>query len=368
MTRLLDVTAPVRHLAEAAALAVRLLTGRSPHPVHAAALLCADERGLTVSATDGTLVVRLRVAATVHEPGEALVSRRGLADTLAGLDSPEARLVAEGSRMAVRVPGGRFALPVLADTWPQVADLPPETGRAPGAALRTAVAAVAGAASREHALPIFTGVRVRAAAADLSLLATDRYRLASATVPLEAAVPFDALVPAGPLGRIAPVLGRAETVTLHAGGDVFGLSWPGGSVTTPTLGDAYPDAQFDRLLDVHPECVAEVDADALLHAVDRAAAYAGQPGRLTLQSIDGALLVRASDPLRGESEEMVKATIRSGQAIRSYQTRLLADALRAFPGETIQLRVQPALRATEVTTATADLRYLIVPMRQTDPT
>ncbi|GAA4249753.1 DNA polymerase III subunit beta [Dactylosporangium darangshiense] len=367
MTRALDATAPVRHLAEAAALAVRLLTGRSPHPVHSAVLLHGGEDGLTLSATDGALTVRLHVPATVHEPGEALVSRRGLADTLAGLDPPEARLVAEGSRVAVRVPGGRFALPVLADTWPPTAELPAETGRAPGAALRTAAAAVAGAASREHALPIFTGVRVRAAAGSVSLLATDRYRLAAATVPIESTAPFDALVPAGLLARVAPVLGRAETVALHCGGDLFALSWPGGSVTTPTLGDAFPDAQFDRLLDVAPECVAEVESDTLAHAVDRAAAYAGQQGRITLQSIEGALLVRASDPLRGESEETVKATVRSGQATRSYQARLLGDALRAFAGEPVQLRIQPALRATEVTTATADLRYLIVPMRQPDP-
>ncbi|MFD0576596.1 DNA polymerase III subunit beta family protein [Dactylosporangium darangshiense] len=256
---------------------------------------------------------------------------------------------------------------MLADTWPPTAELPAETGRAPGAALRTAAAAVAGAASREHALPIFTGVRVRAAAGSVSLLATDRYRLAAATVPIESTAPFDALVPAGLLARVAPVLGRAETVALHCGGDLFALSWPGGSVTTPTLGDAFPDAQFDRLLDVAPECVAEVESDTLAHAVDRAAAYAGQQGRITLQSIEGALLVRASDPLRGESEETVKATVRSGQATRSYQARLLGDALRAFAGEPVQLRIQPALRATEVTTATADLRYLIVPMRQPDP-
>lgn len=368
MTRLLDVTAPVRLLAEAAALAVRVLTGRSPQPVHSAVLLRADASGLALCATDGTLTVRLDVPATVHEQGEALVPRRGFADTLAGLDPPEARLVAEGSRLAVRVPGARFALPVLADAWPAAAASPPEAGRVPGARLRTAAATVAGAASREHALPIFTGVRLRAAGGSLSLLATDRYRLAVATVPVEAAAPFDALVPAGLLAKVAPVLGRADTVTLHAAGDVFGVSWPGGSVTGPTLGDAYPDAQFDRLLDVSPECVVETDADALAHAVDRAAAYAGQQGRVTLQPIEGAVLVRACDPLRGESEETVKATVRSGQATRAYQVRLLADALRAFPGESVELRIQPGLRATELTTATADLRYLIVPMRPADPT
>jgi DNA polymerase-3 subunit beta len=370
MTSPLDATAPVRPLADAAALAVRLLTARSPQPVHAAVLLRAADAGLTLTATDGALTVRLEVPATVHAPGETLISRRGLADTLSGLPSPQARLSAEGARLAVKVPGARFALPVLADAWPPVAPVPPETTRVDGAALRAAAAAVAGAASREHALPIFTGVRLRAAGPALSLLATDRYRLAAATVPaLPGPQPpprFEALIPAALLTRIAPVLGRAEAVGLHATGDLFALSWPGGSVVTPTLGDSYPDAQFDRLLDVDPECVVELDADALAAAVERAASYAGEHGRLTLQTIEGAVLVRAADPLRGESEESVKAALRSGQATRAYQSRLLADALHAFAGQTVSLRMQAGLRATEVTTATSDLRYLIVPMRPTD--
>jgi len=362
----LDVTTSVRPLADAAAVAVRLLTARSPQPEHAAVLLHAGDAGLTLTAMDGALTVRLEVPATVRTPGEVLVSRRGLADTLSGLSAPEARLAAEGSRLAVKVPGARFALPVLPDAWAPAAPLPPESARIEGRVLRSAAAAVAGAASREHALPIFTGVRLRTTGGTLSLLATDRYRLAAATVPAPSATPFEALIPATLLTKVAPVLGRAETVGLHATGDLFALSWPGGSVITPTLGDSYPDAQFDRLLDVAPECVAELEADALAAAVDRAASYAGEHGRVTLQTIEGAILVRAADPLRGESEETVKAAIRSGQAVRAYQSRLLADALHAFAGETVTIRIQPSLRATEVTTATADLRYLIVPMRPAD--
>jgi DNA polymerase-3 subunit beta len=367
MNRNLDATASVEAFSEAAALAARLLTARSPQPVHAAVLLRADAAGLSLIAGDGALTVRLRVPAVVHETGEVVVPRRGLAETLAGLEAPEARLVVEGSRLAVRVPGARFALPMLADPWPPSAELPPELGRVAGTALRATATAVAGAASREHALPIFTGVRLRTLGDRLSLLATDRYRLAAASLPWQPSGPeLHALVPATLLAKAAGALGRSETVGLHADADLFGLSWHGGSVVSPTLGDAYPDAQFDRLLEVTPECVVEVEADPLAHAVDRAARYAGAHGRVTVQVIDGALLVQASDPLSGESEETVKAATRLGQATRSYQARLLSDALRAFAHETVQLRIQTALRATELTTPTADLRYLIVPMRAAD--
>src|SRR2546423_7130973 len=102
---MIDVSVPTGPLADAAARLARLLPARSSAPLS----LRADRTGLLVVGTDGELSAQFRVPASTHEAGEVVVSRRGLADTVAGLDAPEVRLVAEGSRLAVRVPGARFA-------------------------------------------------------------------------------------------------------------------------------------------------------------------------------------------------------------------------------------------------------------------
>jgi DNA polymerase III subunit beta len=161
-------------------------------------------------------------------------------------------------------------------------------------------------------------------------------------------------------------------VRVHAGGDLFGLAWDGGSIVTSTLGDAFPDAQLDRLVDVTPECVIEVESDALAAAVDRAARCGGAHGRVAVQAVDGAVLIRASDPLSGESEETVKATVRGGHLTRFYQARLLSDALRPTARHAVQLRIQADLRPTAITgtggpAAAVDLHYLVVPMRPATP-
>ncbi|MDG6109948.1 hypothetical protein Daura_14675 [Dactylosporangium aurantiacum] len=372
----MDVTAS--GLAAAAALMTRLLTARTLHPAHAGALLRADDTGLHLLATDGEVTVHLRVPATVHTPGEVIVPRRGLADTLTALDPADARLTVQGGRLAIRVPGARFALPSLPDAVPPAADLPPLLGSVPGEVLRAAAVPVAGAASREHALPMFTGVRLRTHADALTLFATDRFRLATAAIPWQPAPPdsagrgaastsrVEALIPAAVLTRAAQHLGRVTTVHIHADDDLFALSWDGGSIITATIGGGYPDAQLSRLLDVTAVCTVEVDADTLAQAVDRAATYGGPHGRVTLQPIEGALLIRAEDPLTGESEQTIKATVDGSPTTRSFQARLLTDALRAFPRHPVQLRFQEAMRATAVT-ATApsspDLHYLVVPLR-----
>lgn len=361
----LDVTVATGPLAAAAAGLSRLLPGRSPHPAHACVLLRADHGRLQLVAGDGEVGVRADAPAVGHEPGEVVVSRRVFTDTVASLDAPEVRLVAEGTRLAVRVPGARFALPCVEGIGPPPARLPAAVGSVAGADLLAGAVPVAAAASREHSLPIFTGVRVRSQDGRLSLLATDRFRLAWAIMPWEPTADADVLVPAWVLGEAARQVGRSGTVTLHADGDLFGLSWEGGSAVTSTLGSPFPDAQLDRLLDMTPECTAEVDADALSGAVHRASRYGGEHGRVAVQVTDGALLVRASDQLSGESEETVKAAVRGDHVARSYQARFLVDALRPFAGHTVVMRIQAGLRPTGFTAAPSpvELHYLVVPMR-----
>jgi DNA polymerase-3 subunit beta len=369
----LNLTAQTAALAEAATRVARLLPARPLQPALAGVLLSADERGLLLSATDGELTVRAWVPATVHIDGSAVVSRRVFGDTLAALCAPEVRLAAEGSRLAVRTSTARFALPLIGQELPRCTGLPPLVGEVRGADLRKAAPPVAGAASREHALPIFTGVRVRSDGERITMLATDRYRMASVSMPWRPAVAgarLDTLVPAAVLGETAKQAGRADRVVVHADGQLFGLSWADGSIVVPTLDTPFPDTQVDRLLDLAAQCTVEVDADALAGAVDRAAAYGGEHSRVTVGVGDGSLVVRANDPLAGEAEETVKASVRGDHLTRSYQARLLTDALRPFAGRMVVVRVQDGMRPTAFTSAPAeepdvDLRYLVVPMRPT---
>jgi DNA polymerase-3 subunit beta len=376
----LDLTAPAADLALAVARIVRLLPSRltPSRPELTGVLLRAEGDGLALTATDGELSVRARVPVTVHGSGEVLVARRGLAETLTALDGHRLRLVVEGARLAIRTPEARFALPLIDPAaLPRPADPPPVAGTVAAGVLHAVAVPVAGAASREHALPIFTGVRLRSGGDRLSLLATDRYRMAVADLPWRpepGAPAVDTLVPAALLGQVARQARRAGTVALRIDGDRFGLAWEGGEVITAALGGAFPDRQIDSLLDTSPECTIEVEADALAVAVERASFYAGAHGRVTLQAGDGTLVIRGSDPLTGESEESVKATVRGDHVLRAYQAGLLLDALRAFSGGPAVIGVQAGLRATAFTAppggpgapdgpGEARLRYLVVPMR-----
>ncbi|KAA2262252.1 DNA polymerase III subunit beta [Solihabitans fulvus] len=367
----MDVTATTSTLASAAAEVARLLPGRVLDPVLAGLVLRADDDGVVLAGSDREHSVRLARQAIVHSSGAVLVPAKPFAETLRALDAPEVRLVVEGSRLAIRTPGARFALPLLdVDSHPGVSLPPALAGHVRADALVAATAPVAGAASRDDALPIFTGIRLRAEGDRLMMLATDRYRMAVASVPWQAAPggePLDVLAPASVLAEVAKQAARAGLVALHADADRIGLSWGDDSVSSALLASPFPDERVRKLLDTNTDCAVDVDADSLAGAVRRAATYAGAHGTVTVQVDDGELRVRGSDPQAGESDEAVKATVNGDRATKTFQVRYLADALRAFAGREVRLLMQEGLRSTVLTAEPGDdgveLTYLVVPMR-----
>ncbi|MBB2938969.1 DNA polymerase-3 subunit beta [Amycolatopsis bartoniae] len=357
----MDLTAPAAVLANATTEATRLLPG----PALGGVLLTATGDGLALAVTDREHGLRLSRAALVHEDGEVLVALRPLAETVRALDAGQVRLTVEGSRLALRAPGARFGLPLLdRELHPGVPEPPPAAGSVPGSALRAAVEAVASAASREDALPIFTGLRLWTGDGTLTLLATDRYRMAMATLAWSGER-LDLLAPAGVLSGLARRLGEGP-VALGADSDRLGLRWDRDWLGTALLAVPFPDERARQLMRVEPSGVVELEADALAAAVRRATPFAGPRGTVTLSAWDGELRVHSSDPHGGESEQSVKASVSGAHGGFVYQARYLLDALRPFGGGSVRIEQQEGLRPTVFTGGPGEgvtLTYLVVPMR-----
>ncbi|MFD5248475.1 DNA polymerase III subunit beta [Amycolatopsis sp. NPDC058340] len=351
----MDLTAATRPLSSAVSAAARLLPARS------GLLLRAGKDGLTVGGDDGERAVRLTAEAMVHTDGEVLVPAGPLAETLRMLEDDLVRLVVEGSRLAVRVEGGRYALPLLSREL-NLPDMPPKVSEVDGHALATALRTVAGTAAKDDALPMFTGVRVQSFSRELRLTASDRYRMAVATLPLRSeGEPIDALVPAGLLAETAKQ--ARGTVGLHGDGTRFGLSWAGVAVTTAVL-----DAGFlsEKLIESSTvDTTVEVAADALAAAVRRVGVYADDRRVLTLEVGDSHLRLAGAKQDTGEAEETLKAEVSGGRTSPSFQARYLLDALRGFTGERVRLGIQPGMRACvirAVEPGDVELTYYVMPM------
>jgi DNA polymerase-3 subunit beta len=361
----MDLTAATSDLAGAVADVARLLPARTFDPLLSGVLLTADQDGVVLAGTDRERTVRLRRPALVHTDGSVLVPGRPLAETLRALDVPEVRLTVEGSRLAVHTPRARFALPVLdADLYPGVPAAPALAGRAAGRPLLRALAAVAGAASKDDALPLFSGVRVRSIGDSLRLVATDRYRLAVAELPWQAVTDLDVLIPGTLATEIARQAAGTTELALHAGPDRAVVLWPDAELGTALLATPFPDEH--RHLGTTGDARLTLTADALLAAVRRVGLYADGRGAVALDLGDGEVRVRAGGADLGEADESVKATV-TGRLTQHYRVRYLVDALRVFGDRAVHLDIKAGLKSTVLTAAEPDddglaLSYVVMPI------
>lgn len=364
----MDLTVTTADLAGAASALVKLVPGKLIDPVLSGLLLTASPSGVALAANDRERAATIGRPAVVHTEGRVLVPAKPFADTLRALDHEQVRLVVEGSKLAIRAPGARFALPLLdADVHPGVGAAPSEAGTVDGALFASALATVVSAASRDDALPMFTGVRVRSEGSSLVLLATDRYQMALATLPWQPTGSVDALVPATLLGEIARQV-DAGRVALHADRDRFGLVWQRTAAGPTTATTAVLDGSFlheSKISLSGVDTTLELDTDALAGAVRRVGLYTDARGVLLLEVGDGEIRLRGADQRSGEAEESVKASVTGGRTGQAYQSKFLTDALRPFAGGSVRVEIQPGMRATVFSSpepGDLDLRYVVMPM------
>ena len=205
-------------LAEAVAWAARALPTRPVIPILAGLLLEADEGGLTLSCFDYDVSARVGAEAAVAEPGRALVSGRLLAEIARSLPARPVDLESEGDIVILTCGSGRFTLLGLPpDDFPTLPALPPPAGTVDGGRFATAVSQVAIAAGRDDTLPMLTGVLIEIDGGEMTLVATDRYRMAVRELdwqPLQAGVVASALVPARTLADAAKTMAAGSEVAI----------------------------------------------------------------------------------------------------------------------------------------------------------
>src|SRR3954466_1192955 len=222
-------------LAEAVAWAARILPQKSQLPILAGLRLDAEASGaLRLSGFDYEVSAEAELDVMVSEAGSILVPGRLLADISRSLPAGQpVDLTTDGSRVQLSCGAARFTLPTLPlDEYPSLPSMPEVSGTLGSDAFAAAVGSVAVAAGRDDTLPVLTGIRVEIDGEDITLAATDRYRLAVRTLrwqPADPSLQATALVPARTLAEAAKALTAGAEVTLAlaagtSGEGMFGLS------------------------------------------------------------------------------------------------------------------------------------------------
>ncbi|WP_114046022.1 DNA polymerase III subunit beta [Acidipropionibacterium virtanenii] len=307
-------------MADAVAWVARTLPNRPAVPILAGLLVRAKGSEVTLSGSDNETTGQITLPAQVDEEGEALVSGKLLADIARSLPAKPVEISADPARMELVCGSARFTLQGLpVEEYPALPEMPAATGTVAAEVFARAVAQVVVAAGRDELLPVFTGVRVEIDGDTLSLLATDRYRMALKEItwnPTTTDLEATALVPAKVLNETARSMTSGEEVTVNlssgsTGDGLVGFEGTGSSgsrrMTTRLLDGEFPKVR--HLMDIKATRSVRVRTDELMAAVRRVALVAERNTslRMTINEDDIALSAATGD--QAQASEAIQAAV-----------------------------------------------------------
>ena len=334
-------------LADAVAWVARSLPNRPTAPILSGMLLSADGDAVTLSSFDSTTSAKVALPAQVTEEGTVLVSGRLLSEIARSLPNKPVELDADHSKVELTCGSARFTLQTLpVDEYPTLPDMPTQAGTIESSTFERAVGQVFVAAGRDELLSVFTGVRVEIDGDRLSLLATDRYRMALKEITWNPASP-DAegavLIPGKVLSDTAKAMTGGDEVTISLstteaeGEGLAGFVGEGAygkrEATTRLLSQAFPKVR--HLMDVDGTVNVRVSRDELLGAVKRVKLVAERNTPLRMVINDDHITLEAATGDQAQGTEAISAGVEvvgDEQSIEAagFNPQYLLDALGAL--------------------------------------
>jgi DNA polymerase-3 subunit beta len=251
--------------------------------------------------------------------------------------------------------------------------MPQLIGELPGEVFGEAVGQVAVAAGKDDTLPMLTGVRVEIGEGKLTLVATDRFRLAMREFPWEPDATLGevaVLVPARTLGDAAKTLGSSGSkveMSLAANDGLLGLSGSGKRTTTRLLDADFP--KYRQLLPTEHSAAAIIEVDTLVQAIKRVSLVAERGTQVRLEFVDGGLRLSAGGDDEGSAEEELPVEYTGDAVTIAFNPGYLLDGLGAVRTPRVHLSFttpsRPALLkpVDEDGNVAPGYLYLLMPVR-----
>ena len=302
------------------------------------------EDTLTISGFDYEVSAQVSTQAEIDTTGRTLVSGRLLADITKALPARPVEMTVDGSRVTITCGSSRFSLPTMpVEDYPELPRMPEHVGSVPGDVFSETVAQVAVAAGKDDTLPMLTGVRIEISSDKLTMVATDRFRLAMrefhwepGTSQLEDTA---VLVPAKSLSESAKTLGGSGNkveLSLASGDGLLGLSGSSRRSTTRLLDAEFP--KYRQLLPSESPITAIIDVGPLAEAIKRVSLVAERGSQVRLEFSDAGLRLTAGGDDEGSAEEELPVEFTGDEPLTiAFNPTYLVDGLGALKSDRAQM-------------------------------
>lgn len=356
--------------ADAVAWVARSLPARPPVPVLGGILLTVDGDTLSVAGFDYEVSTCADIAVEASAAGKVLVSGRLLAQIVSALPGKPVDVELDGPKLAIRCGSAKFALPTMpVEDYPVLPELPETSGSVDAAEFAAAVAQTAVAAGKDDTLPMLTGIRLEIEGEQLTLAATDRFRLAVRELtwsPVSPGISTALLVPARTLAEMAKSLSGSGAVTLALGDGLIGFVADGRRTTVRLLDVEF--VKYRSLLPAEHTTTVDVTVAELADAIKRVALVTDRGHHLRMNVTAGTLALAGGGDDEGSAEEDLAAAADGEELLIAFNPTYLLDGLSVMHTATVRLAMTTPARPALLLPVTDDgpdetYRYLVMPAR-----
>jgi DNA polymerase-3 subunit beta len=332
---------------------------------------------ITLSGSDLETSAKAKLKAEISQKGKVLVPGRLLAEISRALPAKPITFNLEGSRVLVTAANAKFTLPTLPLVeYPTLPELPTASGSLSSDLFANAVNQVAIAAGKDDSLPTLTGVFVEINKNQITLAATDRYRLAVRELNWSATdsnIETTSLLRARTLAEAAKSLIGTSQVTIAlpattTNEKLVGFISEGKSMTSRVLDGSFPP--FRHLLPNNSTADAIIEVAPLLDSVRRVALVTDKTVPLRLNFSNNTLQLEAGTGDEATATEKLDINYKGEDINIAFNPTFLTDGLTAINTAFVHITFtganKPAVLTGQTEAGSAPItnyKYLLMPMR-----
>ena len=337
-------------------------------------LIEADDRTVSVVATDLEVSLRQTSSAKVKKPGRVAVSARTLFEIVREASTDEITLKAlENQWLEVVYGKSKFKLtgvdPEEHPGMPQTSSNGSKAGSIdiPSADLAEMVRKTVFAVSSDDTRSNLSGVFLTKGAkkSTLRMVATDGHRLAVIDRAVGGAgLPDGSILPRKGLSELGKLLGEnADKVTLAIAGSECVASIGDSVLSMRLVEGKFPD--YQKVIPEEPTRIVRVQRDALLQPLRRVSIMSSERARSVRLSVDRARLeISDSNPDMGEATEEVPVEYRGEKLEVGFNAKYLIDVLTVLPeGSDVEIGLSDELSPGVIRAGDAGYTYVVMPLR-----
>ena len=363
--------------ADAVSWVARTIPSRPSLPVLAGMKIEADKDGVVaLSSYDPDISSHAVIEAAVDEPGTTLVHGRLLSDFARALPNKPIDMELKGAKLEVVCGSSHISMQSMPlEDYPSPPPMPEVSGVVDGALWQETVAQVVTAASSDDTLPLLVSVCIEIEGKTMSLMATDRYRLAVRDLTWEPSnedASHRILVRASRLSDIAKALGSVGKVELAIDNSgrtgMIGFSAAGRHNVARLIDGEYP--QVRNLFPSEATGYAVIGRQEMLDAIKRARLVVEKNSAVRLSFSEGQVILEAGQGDNAQTSEALEATLHGEDMVMAFNPSFLQEGLGATSAPYVRLSFTSASKPAVLTAQPEidgeddqEFRLLLMPIR-----